>query len=141
MTAVYNNLEIFHLAYKFVIKIYPCVDKFPENEQKNLILQIKRSAVSIPLNIAEGSSRRTDRQFLPFLGYTFGSAKELEVSLKLSRDLGFVSAADYEILSEDLQRLVAKLAALMRHMEQKLPGKKEVVMGAIVRGENPLVES
>ena len=132
----YKDLEIYHLAYQFVLKIYPYVDKFPKNEQDNIILQMKRSAVSIPFNIAEGSSRRTDREFLPFLGYSFGSAKELEVSLNLSRDLGFLEVAEYELLHEDLQKLIAKLTLFMRGVEARVPPKKDIAMGKMLRGEH-----
>ena len=72
MVRSYENLDVFHLAYAFVIKLYSLVDKFPESENKNLVLQIKRAAISLPMNIAEGSSRKTDREFLPFLSYAFG---------------------------------------------------------------------
>ena len=132
----YKDLEIYHLAYQFVLKIYPYVDKFPKNEQDNIILQMKRSVVSIPFNIAEGSSRRTDREFLPFLGYSFGSAKELEVSLNLSRDLGFLEVAEYELLHEDLQKLIAKLTLFMRGVEARVPPKKDIAMGKMLRGEH-----
>ena len=132
----YKDLEIYHLAYQFVLKIYPYIDKFPKNEQDNIILQMKRSVVSIPFNIAEGSSRRTDREFLPFLGYSFGSAKELEVSLNLSRDLGFLEVAEYELLHEDLQKLIAKLTLFMRGVEARVPPKKDIAMGKMLRGEH-----
>ncbi len=67
MAQNYNDLEIFHISYNFVLMLYPYLDKFPESEHKNLVLQMKRSAVSIPMNIAEGSSRRSHREFLAFL--------------------------------------------------------------------------
>lgn len=130
-------MEIFHLAYQFVIQLYPYVDKFPESEHKNLVIQMKRAAVSMPFNIAEGSSRRTDREFLNFLGYTFGSAKELEVSLNLSKDFGFIKQEDHKLLYEDLQKLISKLLSFMRNVEQRIPLKKEMAMGKISRGERP----
>jgi len=137
MVRNYHDLEIFRLAYEFVIKLYPYVDKFPESENTNLVLQMKRSAVSMPSNIAEGSSRRTDREFLNFLGYTLGSAKELEVSLNLSKDLGFVGENEHTLLYEDLQKLIAKLLLFMRNIEQRLPLRKDIAMRKISRGESP----
>ena len=118
-----------------MVRLYPFLNKFPESENKNLVLQMKRSSVSIPMNIAEGSSRRTTREFLSFLSYSLGSGKELEVSLRLSKDLGFLNQQSYDLLNEDLQKLVAKLAALMNHLERKLPPRKEIVMRRIDRGE------
>jgi four helix bundle protein len=135
MVRNYKDLDIFHLAYDFVIKLYPLIDKFPETENKNLILQIKRAAVSLPMNIAEGNSRSTDRAFLSFLNYVFGSAKELEVSLKLSKDLGFLDKTNYLELVEELDSFVCKLANLMRYLEKEVGLKKEVAMARISRGE------
>ena len=136
MVQNYHELEIFQLSYQFVLRIYPCFDQFPKTEQDNLILQMKRSVVSIPFNIAEGSSRRTDREFLPFLGYAFGSAKELEVSLNLSKDLGFLRVEDHALLYEDLQKIIAKLVLFMRHLEARSPRRKDVAMSSTSRGEN-----
>ena len=136
MVRSYENLDVFHLAYAFVIKLYPLVDKFPESENKNLVLQIKRAAISLPMNIAEGSSRKTDREFLPFLSYAFGSAKELEVSLKLSCDFGFLQKTDYNELGQELNLFVCKLVGLMRYLEKDvLRQKKEVAMAKVSRGE------
>ena len=137
MVRNYHDLEIFHLSYQFVVKLYPYVDKFPKSEDTNLVIQMKRSAVSMPSNIAEGSSRRTDREFLNFLGYTLGSAKELEVSLNLSKDLRFLKEKEYVLLYEDLQKLIAKLLLFMRNIEQRLPPRKEIAMRKISRGESP----
>ncbi len=116
------------------------MDKFPESEKTNLVIQMKRSAVSMPSNIAEGSSRRTDREFLNFLGYTLGSAKELEVSLNLSKDLRFLKEKEYVFLYEDLQKLIAKLLLFMRNIEQRIPLRKEIAMRKISRGESPWKE-
>lgn len=87
----YRKLAIYHLAYKFVLNIYKATDKFPESENRNLSSQLRRAAVSMPLNIAEGSSRRSKKEFLNFLNYSFGSGKEIEVILELSKDLGFLT--------------------------------------------------
>lgn len=133
----YKNLEVFNLAYQFVLKLYPYIDDFPKTEEENLCSQMKRSAVSIPFNIAEGSSRKTDREFHPFLGYAFGSAKELEVSLNLSKDLGFLKEEDYNLLYENLQKVIAKLVLFMQHIEKRIPQKKDVVVVQVARRENP----
>ncbi len=137
MAQNYNELEIFHLSYNFVVKLYPYLDNFPESEHKNLVLQMKRSAVSIPLNIAEGSSRRTKREFLAFLTYSFGSGKELEVSLRLSKDLGFLDIKAYALLNDGFQKLMAKLASMIRYHEINIPLKKEIAISKIQCNENP----
>ncbi|MBS3121238.1 four helix bundle protein [Candidatus Woesearchaeota archaeon] len=131
----YQELEIFHLSYNFVVKLYPFLNQFPESEHKNLVLQMKRSAISIPMNIAEGSSRRTNREFLTFLTYSLGSGKELEVSLRLSRDLSFLRSEEYITLNEDLAKVMAKLASMIKYYETTIPPKKEVLIGKMERGE------
>lgn len=133
MVQNYKELEIYRLAYDFVIKLYPYLDQYPESEYRNLVIQMKRCAVSIILNIAEGSSRKTDRQFLVFLEYAFGSAKEMEVSLDLSRDLGFLKKEDYEIIYEDLQKFIAKLVLFSRYLEKRVPQTKDVMANRILR--------
>lgn len=137
MGANYHNLEVFNLAYKFVLDLYPYLDQFPESEHKNLVLQMKRAAVSMPTNIAEGSSRSKDREFLPFLSYALGSAKEVEVALKLSKDLGFLKDETHQELDGQLQKFMGKLVTLMRYLEENLSKKKEVSMARISRGEYP----
>lgn len=133
MARSYKELEIYRLAYGFVTQLYPYIDKFPESEHRNLVIQMKRCAVSIPLNIAEGSSRRTDRQFLVFLDYAFGSAKEMEVTLELSKDLGFLKEDDYKIIYEDLQKFIAKLVLFSRYLEKGVPRTKDVLTNKILR--------
>ncbi|HLC98205.1 MAG TPA: four helix bundle protein [Candidatus Nanoarchaeia archaeon] len=136
----YNDLEIFRLSYQFVLSLYPILNLFPESEHKNLVLQMKRAVVSLPLNIAEGSSRSGRREFLAFLTYAFGSGKELEVSLRLSKDLGFVDDASYVKLNEDLAKVMAKLASLIQYHEKELPASKMTAMLKADRGE-PFLKS
>jgi len=133
----YNNLDVFQLSYKFVLDLYPHLDKFPEGEDKNLVLQMKRAAVSIPMNIAEGSGRRRESEFLPFLSYALGSAKEVEVALKLSKDLGFLNKEAHTDLDQQLQECIGKLVKLMQYLEVNVAKRKEVLAGKISRGEKP----
>lgn len=136
MVRKYQNLEVFNLAYAFTLKLYPIIDTFPEIEGKNLVLQMKRAAVSIPMNIAEGSSRKTDREFLPFLSYAFGSAKELEVTLKFSKDFNYINEETYLNLNKELDTFTCKLKALMNYLEKQVSNKKEVAMAQISRRES-----
>ncbi|MFH1682705.1 MAG: four helix bundle protein [Candidatus Woesearchaeota archaeon] len=124
MARNYKKLEIYHLAYDSTLQIYKATEKFPDSEHKNISLQIRRAVVSIPLNIAEGSSRRSNREFLQFLTYAFGSAKEVEVLLNLSKDLDYINKKMFEELFEDLNKLMAKLFLFMRDLEKRVPEKK-----------------
>ena len=97
----YKNLQIYHLSYDLTLKIYKVIEKFPEYEIKNMSLQLRRAIVSIPLNIAESTSRKSPKEFLNFLTYCYGSAKEVEVLLNLSKDLGYIDQEEFSTLSVD----------------------------------------
>ena len=117
-------MEIFQLSYDLLLEIYKLLDKFPEKESDNLISQTRRAATSIPLNIAEGSSKKSLRQFLNFLSHSYGSAKELDVLLSISRDLNYVSEKDYNLLFKKLDKLMAKLFWFMDNIEARFEKKK-----------------
>lgn len=120
----YRKLNIYDLAHQFVLDVYKATEAFPESEHKNLSSQLRRAAVSIPLNIAEGSSRRSKKEFLNFLNYGFGSGKEIEVLLVLSKDLGFLTSKDFADLSKQLDHLMSKMFLFIRSVERRIPGTK-----------------
>ncbi|MBS3124122.1 four helix bundle protein [Candidatus Woesearchaeota archaeon] len=124
MALDYRKLQIYDLSYQLVLDIYKATDKFPESEHNNLSSQLRRAAVSMPLNIAEGSSRRSKKEFLNFLNYSFGSGKEIEVILQLSRDLGFLTSYEFEDLSQHLNLVMSKLFLFIRSVEERIPGTK-----------------
>jgi four helix bundle protein len=83
------------------LQIYQITASFPVDERFGLVSQIRRSAASIPSNIAEGSARGSDADFARFLHIALGSAAELDYQLLLSHDLSFLSTEWYsEILAE-----------------------------------------
>lgn len=124
MARNYKRLEIYNLSYDLTLRIYKTIEKFPEYEIKNMSLQLRRAMVSIPLNIAESTSRKSPKEFLNFLTYAYGSAKEVEVLLNLSKDLGYMSQEEFSGLSADLNYLTAKLYLFMRDAEQRIPQKR-----------------
>ncbi len=104
-----KKLEIYNLSYNFVLEIYQCTKDFPLFEEQNITSQIRRAAVSVPLNIAEGSAKASKKEFLNYLNIAYGSAKEVEVLLQLCSDLKCLSKQNYFILSEKLDMINAKL--------------------------------
>jgi four helix bundle protein len=124
MARLYKNMEIFQLSYALAIDIHKILDKFPPKEKDNIISQMQRSATSIPLNIAEGSTKKSYKAFLSFLGYSYGSAKELDVLLSMSKDLGYITKKDYDILFGKLDKLMAKLFGFMKNIESRFEDKK-----------------
>jgi four helix bundle protein len=86
----YEDLEVYQEGYRMVVEIYALVKTFPEEERYGLTGQLKRAALSIPLNIAEGYGRKArEAEFKHFLRNSLGAANEVIVLLKLARDLNF----------------------------------------------------
>lgn len=118
---LYKNMEIYKLSYDFVFEIYKLTEDFPQIENNNLTWQMRRAAVSIPINIVEGTTRHSEKAFLNFLTYAYGSAKELDVLLSLSKDLGYVNEKDYSRIYKKLDELMAKLFKFMNNIEKRTP--------------------
>ena len=109
MTTNFHNLEVWQIGYELVLDFYKITEKFPESEKNNIISQIKRASVSIPLNIAEGSTRSTSRAYSQFLNYSYGSSREVEVLLLLCRDLNYITQEEFKLLFEEIDKLSKKL--------------------------------
>ena len=120
----YRKLQVYSLAHQFVLEVYDVTKNFPETEERGITSQLRRAAVSIPLNIAEWSSRRSKKEFLNFLNYAFGSGKEIEVILRLSKDLGFLTEGQYKAMIARLDHLMSKLFLFIRSVEERIPGTK-----------------
>lgn len=115
----YKNLHIWQKSMDLVDNVYTLTKEFPKEEIYGLTNQIRRSAVLIPSNIAEGAGRNSDAQFTNFLSYSNGSTLELETQLIISNRQGYISESDlFEInkLIEDIQKMNYKL-------QNKLNGK------------------
>ena len=114
----YRKLEIYRLGYLLTMKLYEATKFFPEHEQGNLTSQIRRASTSIPLNIAEGSSRFTKKAYLQFLQYAYGSIRELQVLIDLSKDLKYIDLEKYNELNEDIDKLSRKLFVFVKKVEK-----------------------
>jgi four helix bundle protein len=86
----YRDLILWRKAMSLARAVYGATQNFPKSEMFGLQSQIRRAAVSVPANIAEGHGRLTDMQFRHFLGNARGSLCELQTELELAHDLGFV---------------------------------------------------
>jgi four helix bundle protein len=87
MIKSYRDLTVWQKAIELVIKIYALTDKFPTEERFGLTSQMRRAAVSIPSNIAEGNFRRSTKDYVQFLKIAFGSGAELETQLEIIKRL------------------------------------------------------
>lgn len=112
----YKDLTVWQKSYQLVIEIYQLTEGFPRSEQFGLVSQMRRSAVSIPSNIAEGQQRHNIREYKYFLGIAKGSAAELETQLLLCKDLYDVETTRQLLLLLEVQKM---LGSLNRKLEPK----------------------
>jgi len=105
----FKELIVWQKSKDLVKDIYKLTQKFPIDERFGLTQQIRRAAVSIPSNIAEGSGRRTNNDFLHFIDIANGSAFEVETQLYLALDLEYISQSEFEDVAAkllDVERLI-----------------------------------
>lgn len=107
-------LEVWELSMQVAERVYASTKSFPPDERFGLTQQIRRSAVSISSNIAEGSSRFTAPDFRHFLSMSKGSASELDSQVELARRLDYLSAAEAEHVRNDIDRVRAMIEGLRR---------------------------
>lgn len=98
----YKELKFWKRAYAVCIRLYQTTAKFPAEERYGLTSQIKRSAVSIPSNIAEGYGRRTTSDYIRFPYIAYGSLCELETQIMLASDLKYVTDGNIEDILMDI---------------------------------------
>lgn len=109
----YKNLEVWKLSHELVMRVYALTKIFPADERYSLVDQMRRCAVSIPANIAEGSGSMHAKNYSRYLCIAYSSGCELDYYLTLSKDLGYILDSEYEQLNEKLdhiQRMLSKLA-------------------------------
>lgn len=97
--ATYKDLVAWQKAMELVTEVYRCTDGFPKEEIYGLTSQIRRAAVSIPANIAEGQGRLTPGEFRQFLGYARGSLLELETLITVAANLNYLDREKLTSLS------------------------------------------
>lgn len=102
----FKELEIWKRSKLFCSEIYSITSKFPESEKFGLTNQLRRASVSIPSNIAEGSSRSSNKDFSRFLQITLGSAYEIETQLLIANDLNFITNSELEDTISELQEII-----------------------------------
>lgn len=107
----HKDLLVWQKAVDFVIEIYNLTKSFPRDELYTLVSQIRRAAVSIPSNIAEGAARQSRKEFQHFLYIALGSVSELETQLIICRRLGYLDCHEETIFLklEEIRRMLLGL--------------------------------
>ncbi len=106
----YRELTAWQVAFALARRVYEMTDRFPKHEVFGLTSQLRRAAVSIPSNLAEGAGRGGKKEFAHFVTLARGSLNELETQLLLAQDLNYCTLPDD--LTQDIERLFALLNGL-----------------------------
>ncbi|MFI5209822.1 MAG: four helix bundle protein [Gemmatimonadales bacterium] len=106
-------------AQSLALELYRATAGFPAVERYGLSLQLRRAAVSVASNIAEGSGRAGDRECARFLRVARGSASEIECQLMLARDLGYLPESIWAELNDSTQRINRMLLGLVRSLDTR----------------------
>jgi four helix bundle protein len=110
----HRKLEVWKSSMEFVKNVYQATETFPGSETYGLISQMRRAAVSIPSNLAEGASRLGPKEFRQFLNIAQGSISELDTQIELSKILGYITEQTYAELTQKLTTISKMLYGLAR---------------------------
>ena len=114
MSGSYREIKVWQKAIELVVDIYSCTRSFPREELYGLAGQLRRAAVSIASNIAEGKGRRTDREFLQFLHHARGSVFEVETQLTIASRLAYLPEAEVLRLGNSASEIARMLNGLIK---------------------------
>jgi len=117
MLTSYQQLVVWQKSFALSIKIFKTTSKFPKSELYGLISQMRRCAVSIPSNIAEGYTRGYRQEYIQFLRTSFASGAELETQLLISKELEFIDSKTFDEINgllTEVQKMLNKLICSLR---------------------------
>ncbi len=115
----HKNLNAWIKSFEFVKEVYSITERYPSEEKFGLVSQMRRAAVSAPVNIAEGAARKSKKEFIQFLHISLGSLTELDTLILLSSELGFIAKAESEKLIEELDIIGKIIYGLIKNLESK----------------------
>lgn len=114
----HEKLDVWKKAIDFVEVVYKATETFPRAEQFGLTSQIRRAAVSVAANIAEGAGRNSTKEFAHFLSNAQGSASELETELLIAYRLGYLRDEVYSQMRSDLESIGRMIVGLSRSLKR-----------------------
>ena len=115
----FKQLKIWQKGIEVVKDIYALTKNFPKEEMYGLTAQMKRAAVSIPSNIAEGFKRYHDKEYTQFLYIALGSAAELETQCYIAKELGFIEENQLQEISENIDHISKMISSLIKKIKQR----------------------
>jgi len=115
----FKKYDVWQLAHENVLFMYKVIlPKMPSSEKYDLSGQLKRAAYSVPMNIAEGAGRNTDKDFASFLDNALGSAQEVEYCLLLTKDLGYIPLELFNEANQKINIIKSKLINLIKSIRK-----------------------
>jgi len=118
MSTSYRDLRVWQQAMDLTVQVYELTEKFPKHETYGLMSQLRRAAVSVPSNIAEGKGRNTDRDFVHFLYQARGSLLEVETQIQLSQRLGYLNEQQAALLLKSCAVVGSSLTGLINSLKE-----------------------
>nr|WP_265427181.1 four helix bundle protein [Chryseobacterium sp. YIM B08800] len=116
----HKDLEVWQKAIALVTDIYNQTASFPKEEMYGLVSQLRRSAVSIPSNIAEGAARQSNKEYIQFLYVALGSLMELDTQLIIAKNINFISEESLIELQLKMEEIGKMLNGLIKYRKTKL---------------------
>ena len=121
----HEKLDVRNKAVDFVVDVYKATESFPKEERFGLASQIRRAAVSVPANIAEGAGRKSEKEFMHFLSNAQGSASEVSTELLIAYRLKYIGEKDFLKLNarlDDIGRMITEfIISSKKAMQQLIP--------------------
>lgn len=112
--ATHKELNVWKESIDFVTEIYKITSNYPKSEIYGIVSQMRRSAVSIPSNIAEGAGRDSNKEYVRFLSVALGSVSELETQLIISENLGYIEKSEKR--DEKIKSIRIKIIKLKKYL-------------------------
>jgi four helix bundle protein len=116
----YKKVDAYHIAKEYVIFVYSLLKKFPQYENYALCDQVRRAAISIPSNIAEGLGRMAIKERIHFIEIAFGSLAEVSCQLDISESLGYISAEELQEAETRAEHLSKVMSGLKNYLSSKI---------------------
>ena len=115
----YKNLNVYQDAKAFVVAVYKLLNVYPDCEKFALCNQIRRAAISVTSNIAEGMNRISDKEKAHFLGFAYASMMEVDSQLDVSIELGYITIEQYKTIEEFVVCVSKQLSSLRNKYQEK----------------------
>ena len=120
MEKSHKRLEVWKKSLDLAKAVYGITNKLPTEEKYGFVSQMRRSAISIPSNIAEGAARQTNKDGIKFLVSARGSLSELDTQLELSKILSLISKEEFQSIQKQIDSVDSLLSGLVRYRRSKI---------------------